>query len=725
MDSFDISELTGVFLDEVEEQLQIMDQEILNLEQAGESEATIQSLFRAAHTLKGSSAAMGFEQMKQLTHEMEHILDQVRNGHWHVSPTMINLLFKSLDHLRVLKEEFVEGAGILTDIGPIVDELEKFAVEAKADTVALERTASIDDAPGPSVMTIGSAEVALSVREAQEQGQQVLIVQVTLVEHCLMKTARALIILNQLQTWGDVLHILPSIEELEEEEDTALAELHFLLASQTEPEQVKETISSIMDVADVRIFHYPAQGDESDPATVVVFTASASQAFIAQESGPAMQTAATLEGGLVNEMVAKPPVKELKSAGGSRQAAASLPSAASGQHKAHTIRVDVERLELLMNLVGELVIDQTRISQVGSVLHRRYTSDNSVEELGHISDHVSRVIGELQESVMKVRMLPIEQLFNRFPRMIRDLAQSLNKDIDLIIEGRETELDRTVIEEIGDPLIHLIRNAVDHGIESAEERKLAGKPLKGQLRITAAHEENQVVITVEDDGAGIDPDKIRDIALHKGIITEEEYRKISAQEAIYLIFRPGFSTAQAVSDISGRGVGMDIVRNHIEKLSGVIDIETKLGEGTKFKIKLPLTLAIITGLLVKLNQSTYILPMSSVVEIVRFPPQAIQTIKGDSVVVIREQVLPVVWLHDYFHLPRSEQKKQLPIVVVGTAEKRIALVVDELIGNQEIVVKSLGSYVGKVDCLSGATILGDGRVALILEVAGIAKLISR
>ena len=322
---------------------------------------------------------------------------------------------------------------------------------------------------------------------------------------------------------------------------------------------------------------------------------------------------------------------------------------------------------------------------------------------------------------MKVRMLPIEQLFNRFPRMIRDLSQSLHKEIDLVIEGKETELDRTIIEEIGDPLIHLIRNALDHGIETAEERARQGKPPRGLLRITAAHEENQVIITVEDDGAGMDPVKIKDSALRKGVITEEEYSQISDQEAIHLIFRPGFSTASKVSDISGRGVGMDIVQSHIERLNGIIDVETKLGAGTRFRIKLPLTLAIITGLLVKLNDRTFILPMSSVVEIVRMPPNAIQTMKGDSVVVIRDKVLPIVNLHDFFNIPsKPQRKKHQPIVVVGTGEKRMALPVDELLGNQEVVVKGLGSFVGKVEGISGATILGDGRVALIIEVAGIA-----
>lgn len=679
MDSSFILEMTGVFLDEVEEQLQTMDQEILNLEQSGESDHTIQSLFRAAHTLKGSSAAMGFEEMKQLTHEMEHILDQVRNHHLKVNNVMINLLFKSLDHLKLLKDEFKNGEEIFTDISPVLKELQLFTSDSNDQPGKMSE--AVNDAAG--VLSPLGLESLLKVRKAQEQGLHVFDIYVELIPECPMKTARALIIYNQLDTWGDILQTIPSLEDLEEEDASSLIEFHYLLASEAEMSQVKEVVSSMMDVKNVRISHNQIQHAE------------------------------------LKSEIAVNPSKVVKQT--NKQTAAE-----EGRRKNQTIRVDVERLELLMNLVGELVIDQTRINQVGNILHHRYTSDESVEDLGQISDHVSRVVGELQESVMKVRMLPIEQLFNRYPRMIRDLAQSLGREVDLVIEGKETELDRTVIEEIGDPLIHLIRNAVDHGLEPAEERIRKGKSAKGYLRITAAHEENQVVITVEDDGAGIDPVRIKDSALRKGIISEEEYTTLSDQDAIYLIFRAGFSTAASVSDVSGRGVGMDIVRNHIEKLNGVIDIETRLGEGTQFKIKLPLTLAIITGLLVKLNNRTFILPMSSVVEIVRMPPKSIQSIKGDSVVVIRERVLPVVSLHDYFHIPRMQQeKKQQPIVVVGMGDKRIALEVDELIGNQEIVVKSLGAYVGKIDGISGATILGDGRVALILEVAGISRMVSR
>ena len=325
---------------------------------------------------------------------------------------------------------------------------------------------------------------------------------------------------------------------------------------------------------------------------------------------------------------------------------------------------------------------------------------------------------------MKTRMLPVQQLFNRFPRMVRDLAQNLNKDIDLIFEGGQTEMDRTIIEEIHDPLIHIIRNSIDHGIESPKERLHKGKKKQGIVKISAFHQENNVILTIEDDGRGIDIPKIKSSAVQKQILSQQEADNLSEDEAINLIFTSGFSTATTVSDISGRGVGMDIVRNQIDKLNGIIDVETAKDYGTKFTIKLPLTLAILSGLLVKINKDTFALPMSNVLEIVRMPVQEIQYVKGQSVAVIREKVLPLIWLHDYFRIPRNNEKKNLFLVVLGVAEKRFGLVVDQLIGNQEIVVKPLGSYVGKIEGFSGATILGDGSVACILDVVGISKMVT-
>lgn len=672
-----LSEYKALFLEELDEQLQLMDDVILQLEQQEETERVVQSLFRAAHTLKGSSAAMGYEDMKQLTHEMEHLLDQVRRHELDVTGPLIDLLFKALDCLKELKKDIVHSDETVTDISGCVRELQSFAAASRAAGMLPGRAASPLEC---EVYPETGAETALRILEARDNGLGVFWISLTLASECVIRGARLYLIHTSLSSYGEVLLSEPDMEAIAEQEDVPLA-AKFLYAGHQSQQELEKNIAALSEVAAVSVT--PLQND-ADSAAV----------NRGADAGTRERTA--------NE-------EQLPAKGA----------------KSQTIRVSVERLDHLMNLVGELVIDHTRIHQVERTQRSRIT-DDSVNELAQISDHLSRIISDLQDSVMKARMLPIEQLFNRFPRMIRDLTRDLGKELELVIEGKDTELDRTLIEEIADPLIHLIRNAVDHGIEKPEQRRQAGKPGKGTLQIRAAHEDNQVVIYVEDDGAGIDPARMRKSALEKGVITSEEAALISDREAVELIFRPGFSTASIVSDVSGRGVGMDIVRSHIEKLNGLIDIETALGQGTRFKIKLPLTLAIIIGLLVKLQEQTFIIPMSNITEIVRIPYLEIETVRGQAVILLRNQVIPVIWLHDHFNIPRTEQaKSHIQLVIVGSAEKRLALAVDSLIGNQEIVIKTLGSYVGKVDCIAGSTILGDGKVALILEVSGIINQVGR
>ncbi|WP_274365974.1 chemotaxis protein CheA [Paenibacillus thermotolerans] len=661
-----LSEYKEVFLEELNEQLQLMDDGILKLEQAGNSEQAIQSLFRAAHTLKGSSAAMGFEEMKRLTHEMEHLLDLVRKNKLETSTALIDLLFTSLDLLKQLKSDFENYDRSSTDISECVRQLQAFADNPRELPPALSPAALKPEL---------NLNTRLKVQELQDQGHRAYWIRVRISPECVIKGARAYVIYSNLSEWGEVLLTSPEIEGLEGQNDSP-PDIFYLYAGKQDLQDILSFVSTLVDVVEHDV--EPVELSE----TVIV-----NPAPIAPEQAESEEQA---------------------------QASGSV----SGS-KSPTIRVSVERLEHLMNLVGELVIDQTRIFQVKRMQSQQVTHE-SVDELGAIADHLSRIIGDLQESVMKARMLPIEQLFNRFPRMIRDLSRNLGKELELVLEGKDTELDRTLIEEIADPLIHLIRNAVDHGIEMPEKREQLGKHRKGTLRIRAAHEDNQVVIYVEDDGGGIDPAKMKKSALEKAIIDPALAEQLTDKEAIELIFRPGFSTAQAVSDISGRGVGMDIVKSHIQKLNGLIDVETKLGEATRFIIKLPLTLAIIVGLLVKLHDQTYIIPMSNITEIVRVTYDELISVRGQPVIMLRERVIPVVWMHDRFGLPRSKDgNSHLSLVIVGSAEKRLALAVDELIGNQEIVIKSLGSYLGKADCISGATILGDGKIALILEISDI------
>ncbi|WP_373229197.1 chemotaxis protein CheW [Cohnella sp.] len=664
-------EYHALYMEELDDQLHLMEEEVLRLEQEGESDEGVQSLFRAAHTLKGSSSAMGYEKMKGLTHAMESILDKVRNGEYSISSNLTTLFLRCVDRIKLLQSEIATDSGELSEIDDLVHDLMQFDWKPVQDQ---------GEKPLTQSMQLKDDEWDLAQHQVSA-GNTLFWLRVELSPQCEMKSARLHVIDALIRETATVIR-----SEIDTLNDDALENSGYspswLFATDESIGQLEQEVQSWVDVevANVKACSLP------ELRRLSVQSVDRREDDTDRPEGPAY-------------------------------------SASGERSKAQTIRVNVDRLEQLMNLVGELVIDQTRIREVEGMLGKKFGSDDTVQEMGNISDHLTRVIGELQENVMKVRMLPIEQLFNRFPRLIRDLSQTLGKKVELVLEGKETELDRTLVEEIGDPLIHLIRNAVDHGLEMPEERKQSGKSEEGTLRLSAIHEDNQVVITVEDDGAGIDAKRLLAKAVDKKLMTPAEAEQCSEREAVQLIFHPGLSTASEVSDISGRGVGMDIVRAGIERINGMIEVETEKGKGTRFKIRLPLTLAIITGLMVDIGGRIYILPMSNVAEIIRMEQKAIRTVKGVPVVTLRDQIIPVVWLHDSFGYPRaSGKRKQIPIVIIGRAEKRLAIAVDDLLGYQEVVIKSLGTYVGKVDGISGATILGSGHVALILEIGGIMKM---
>lgn len=649
MGNIELGAYRELFLEEVDEQLQIMDDNLLLIEQQGEGKEMIQSLFRAAHTIKGSAAAMGVESMKNLTHEMEQILDMVRSRELRVTSGMIDVLFECLDMLRAIKEDLLQGTEISVHIEGLLERLQDMTLNQRNKEIFAY----------PTMVDLDNNRVKWEI-------------QIAIVSACEMKMARCMVIYNKLQEHAKVIECLPSLDKVLENGN--YENLRIICETDMDRSQIEELLHTMMDVERIEVFEW------RDQETRV--SSSESKATV----GPVLQV--------------------------------------SNRRNSQSIRVNVEQMEQLMNLVGELVISQTRINQVKANLLKKFNADEDVEELEHVSDTVNRVVSDLQDQIMKARMLPIEQLFNRFPRMVRDLKHDLNKEVDLSLEGTHTELDRSLIEELGDPMIHLIRNALDHGIESSEERLRKGKPAKGRLRIAASHDDNRVVITVEDDGAGIDADRMKQSAVEKGLLQIEEASRLSDQEAVQLIFQAGFSTAAKVSEVSGRGVGMDIVRSDIERLNGLIEIDTTKGKGTRFEIKLPLTLAIITGLLVKLNDRTFIIPMGNVTEILRISLKEIKTVHGEEVIMNRQRVIPLVWLHDRLGVVRDDSiaDKKIPLVIVGSAEKRVALAVDELVGNQEIVIKPLGDYVGKTDSISGATILGDGRVAFILDVSDLFNL---
>lgn len=643
------TELLAFFFAEVNEQIELLEQEILRLEANNEDKEIIQNIFRYAHSIKGSSASMGFEQLKVLTHQMEYVLDLIRKEKLTATHEVVDVLFECLDVLRVLKENYEKETEV-TEIGEIVSKLTKLTeqtpVQKREQTV---KRNAVQEPP---------------VQKALEDGEEVWVGDITFVATCPTKNIRAHIVKKEMEKIGTLLFM--DLHQVEEEH--AHKAFYYLSKQHDNIDEIRERIKKIVDIEGV-LFH-KLKKEETGKSKV-------------PSSSPVKKTAP------------------------------------------QTIRVDVNKIENLMNLVGEIIIDQTMVNQMNFELKQTYRSNEHITEQERVLKHMSRVISEFQENVMKIRMLPIEQLFSRFPRVVRDLSGQLQKDIQLVMEGGETELDRTVIEELSDPMIHIIRNSIDHGIEANEEREKNGKTRQGTITISATHKENQVVLVVEDDGAGIDPEKIKASALKKGVITAQQAEKMTDTELVHLVFAAGFSTASVVSDVSGRGVGMDVVRNHIEKLNGMVEIQTEKGKGTKMIIKLPLTLAILKGFLIEINQRTFAIPMSSVNEIFTIQKGDIQNVNGQAMVKIREQSIPLFWATDMFGFQESRvPKESMVVMMIGIAEKRIGLIVDKLIGNQEIVIKSMGSYVGKIPAISGSTILGDGKVALILDVADIFQMFS-
>lgn len=666
-----LSDYRELYLEELDEQLQLIEEEVLRLEREGPADSAIDRLFRAAHTLKGSSAAMGYHKMKEVTHHVEHLLDQVRNGQLSVAKPLINLMFTGLDVMKGLQDEIIQTDSETADISSLLQELQQYSLLEASEAEAFEKNA---------VSPEWHERLKQHVKQAIQAGKKLFSIRVSLSPHAQMRLPRMYLVETELRNYGTMVDSdPPSWESLKEEE---IHEVTWILASNDlDDHGLKKSVSAILDVETVDVLPFLLSDIPGNAEAPKELLPEAADSSLLQRS--------------------------------------EMPGTKS---KSPTIRVNIERLDHLMNLAGELVIDQTRFQQIKQLFRQKFGADELVEELVQLSDHLSLLTSELQDGVMKARMFPIEQLYSRFPRMVRDLSESLGKQVDLILQGKDTELDRNLIEEIGDPLIHLIRNAVDHGIERPEQRRLIGKSERGTVTISAIHQDNHVVISIRDDGAGMDADKLRLSAVQKGILSQAEAQRISDDEALHLIFRPGFSTAAEVSEVSGRGVGMDIVRNNIERMSGMIDIETVKGEGTVFQIRLPLTLAIVTGLLVKISGRTFIIPMSSVAEITRVETDEIKRLQGEPVIKIRQQVIPVVWLQEHFQYPHSPARNYLPMVIIGRAEKRVALAVDELIGNQEIVIKSLGSFIARTDGISGATILGSGNVALILDVETIIKL---
>lgn len=665
----------SVFMEELDEKIQVISDNLLVMEKGGDSPEVIQEIFRAAHTIKGSSAVMGYEHMTALTHEIENLFECLRQETLSITPELIDTLFEALDTLHDLRQE-ITGEGEAVDTTFVVSRIKEFTcdIQDSAPGVHLPGTA---DTQAPVLPPLEDVDELL-IQEAELKGFQAYWVTVALTPGVQMKEVRAYMVFEALQQIGEVVKSSPPAEDLEK----GKFEQYFvvILLTKEDPDRVRNSVLSIAEIEDARVEQVQLTDDQ--PAAL-------SNNVKKQE----VKTAAGLD-----------------------------PANKKKVTVSKTVRVDVQKLDTLMNLVGELVIDRTRLNRFAEIFESHYGSDELAENILEISTHLGQVTTDLQDEIMKARMLPVSYVFNRLPRMVRDMVHKINKKVDFIIEGKETELDRNVIEVIGDPLIHLLRNAIDHGIETPDERIEAGKPATGKLILKASYVESHIVITLEDDGRGMDAEKLRQKIVEKELVTAEQAKRMGSGEVLDYIFAPGFSTTENISDISGRGVGMDIVRSQIEQINGSVEFNTVLGQGTTFTIKLPLTLAIIRALMVNLGEHAYAFPLTHIVETLSIPSDEINLVRHTEVVVVRGAVLPLVRLSNIFNQESNvEDSSRLYVVVLGAGDKKVGVIVDRLLGEQEIVIKSLGAYLGQVVNISGATILGDGKVALIVDALGIIK----
>ena len=678
----DMSQYLGAFLDETDDNLHRLDDLLLALEKDMVDMDVINEIFRAAHTLKGMAGTMGFTQMMGLTHAMEDRLDAARKGTRPLTENDMNLLFNGLDNLQAMADS-IRGGGNDAHID-VSDMVRAFREEKPASAPQPVEQAQNSSAPSSNA----SSEDNDWVKKANSEGSNAYSVHVTLSQSCLLKAARAYMVVNRLEELGEIYKAEPSTEALEKEEFDF--DFTIYVATPASADEVKSTIEKIGDVQSAEVTEIKAE-DTPAPAPAQTQSAPAPEA-------PAPAPVQTVE--------APAPAQEQAPA----KPAAPAPKKESAKKGSQTVRVDIGRLDKLMNLVGELVISRARIERLVQEARLRQF-DDTLSQLGRIS-------GDIQELVTKLRMVPVSFTFDRFPRLIRDLCKTLNKNVELVLEGEDTELDRTVIDEIGDPMVHLIRNSMDHGIEHPDERKALGKPEKGILKIAAYQEGSGVVIEVSDDGAGIDPEKVKKKAIERGIITEDRANIMSDEEAQQLVLLPGFSMAKQVTDLSGRGVGMDAVKTKVEALGGQFDLSSKKNEGTHVYIRLPLTLAIVLSLLIKVGQETYAISLENVEETIMVRKEDIKTVHGEPTTLLRGEVLSLNILGDILGSEGVERdREEYPVVVVKIGKNKIGFIVSELIGQQEIVIKSLGRFLAKIDGITGGTILGDGNVALILDVA--------
>ncbi len=696
----DVSQYLEIFIDETREHLQNLNEQLLILEKEPENEDTINEIFRAAHSLKGMAGTMGYKRMQRLTHDMENVFSEIRNGRMKAGASLVDILFRGLDALENYLDNIIstqdEGRN---DNQDIIDGLQRI-LEAGLGTAEekQEETAGADSRKAKASLTLAEHELAAALK-AKSEGENVFEITVYIEEGCILKAARAFLVFKALEDAGDVIKSLPEVQDIEDEKFDF--EFSIVLLTMKSLEEIRTIIMSVSEIKDTVIV--PANLTAPAPVQTQSAPAAPKEQAAPAPTGGAGAAAAAAEQPHPQEQAAAQKKEQPKAAAKNT----------TKQVVNRSVRVDIEKLDDLMNLVSELIIAKNGLVSMSDTENKGTRDGNFNEQI----EYLERITTSLHQSVMKVRMVPIESVVNRFPRMIRDLSKKLGKKMELFMTGEDTELDRTVIDEIGDPLMHLLRNAADHGLEQNAERVRLGKPESGSIFLDAYQEGNNVVIEVRDDGAGIDVEKIKQKALTKGTITPEQAEAMTDKELIDLLFRPSFSTAEVISDVSGRGVGLDVVKTKIETLGGSIETKTTLGEGSNFIIRLPLTLAIIQALMVELGSEKYAIPLNSIETIEDVPLSDVKYVQNKEVINLRGSVVPLIHLDQVLDVePKEEKPESLTVVIVKKGDRLAGLIVDNLIGQLEIVIKSIGKYINNSKLISGATILGDGEIALILDV---------
>ncbi|KAA3648418.1 MAG: chemotaxis protein CheA [Chloroflexi bacterium] len=726
-------EEVSIYIAESDEQLETLAQGFVRLEQEQDNEDLVQSLFRAAHTLKGSAGMIGHTRMVDITHTLEAALDQVRKGKLIPNPELIDMCLDAVDAITILRDEVIsqEESGI--EIGELVSYFKGLIEDLTASDATPETVSSSENGTKKE-------ELATASTNGSSGGMPVF---ARISEKSVSPAARALQLYMALAGLGEITSMSPSKEDIES--GVKAYEFSAELITSASNEEVGETLKAISEIDELRI---------NQQATSTLPDQIKPQTETANNNIPERLGDVLVSGGFITDAHLKYALKtqslqEEKQALGQvlvdmqalsqeeldeaiqqhvQQQKLSLKELkakqkSNGKQAEKTIRTSVERLDKLMTLVGELITDRNRLFQLREELESSYYQNEEFVHLFESITHIGRVTSELQTEVLNIRMLPVANVFNKFPRMVRDMARKANKEINFVVKGEHTEVDRSILDELNDPLIHLLRNSVDHGIEAAEKREAAGKPAKGEIVLEAQHLHGQIVITVIDDGGGIDTERVKAKAVSRGMITASEAETMSHQEALLLIFHSGLSTKDKASAISGRGVGMDIVRQNIEAINGSIGIESSPESGTRFEITLPLTLAIMPTLLVKLCDSTLGLPLANVNETLRIEKAEIRSVRGREVVQIREQILPLIRLGQVLNYQEQSNKFDYEsVVAVHFGKLRVGIVIDAFMREEDLMVNPLGALAKNTQGFSGTSILGNGEVAMILDLSSLLKL---